>query len=99
MIGHSLDAKLTVYAAGDVYHRLVALSDELATILIVSQTDVIKGLESAPTDAFRSDEMSLAAAVTTAGGDKCERCWMYSPTVGADAEHHTLCRRCSTALR
>ena len=99
VIGHSLDAKLTVYAAGDVYHRLVALSDELATILIVSQTDVIKGLESAPADALRSDEMSLAAAVTTAGGDKCERCWMYSPTVGADAEHHTLCRRCSTALR
>jgi isoleucyl-tRNA synthetase len=29
---------------------------------------------------------------------KCERCWHYSPDVGCDAAHPTICGRCSSNL-
>ena len=37
--------------------------------------------------------------VSQAKGEKCERCWMHSPTVGADADHPTLCARCAAVVR
>ncbi|HXI09213.1 MAG TPA: zinc finger domain-containing protein, partial [Thermodesulfobacteriota bacterium] len=47
-----------------------------------------------------SKELSgLVVAVESAGGDKCERCWHYSSTVGADAAHPTICGRCTEALK
>ena len=30
---------------------------------------------------------------------KCERCWNHRKTVGADAEHPTLCERCARVIR
>jgi isoleucyl-tRNA synthetase len=30
---------------------------------------------------------------------KCERCWNYRESVGRDAEHPTLCERCSRVIR
>jgi isoleucyl-tRNA synthetase len=29
---------------------------------------------------------------------KCERCWHYAADVGGDAEHPTLCGRCTSNL-
>ena len=40
----------------------------------------------------------IAIAVSQAEGEKCERCWIYSDTVGEDEEHDTLCKRCSTVV-
>ena len=37
--------------------------------------------------------------MSQAKGEKCERCWMHSPTVGADADHPTLCARCAQVVR
>ncbi|MCI5144980.1 MAG: hypothetical protein D3923_05485, partial [Candidatus Electrothrix sp. AR3] len=36
----------------------------------------------------------LQVAVRPAPGNRCERCWTISPTVGQDSEHPTLCSRC-----
>jgi isoleucyl-tRNA synthetase len=33
------------------------------------------------------------------GWKKCERCWTWSPRVGEDAEHPTLCERCVPVIR
>lgn len=41
----------------------------------------------------------LAATVKPADGEKCERCWTYETSVGADAAHPTVCARCAAALR
>ncbi len=30
---------------------------------------------------------------------KCQRCWNYSPTVGADGEHPDICARCAETVR
>lgn len=49
---------------------------------------------------FRSEEnKELAVTVTVAPGEKCERCWVYSETVGRDTEHPTLCSRCVGVLK
>jgi len=36
--------------------------------------------------------------VEKAKGEKCERCWMYSETVGQNSEYPTLCERCRDNL-
>lgn len=99
VIGHSLDAAITVYAANEMYDQLTALGEELATMLIVSKASIIQGVDQAPGSAYRSADLPLAVVVTPANGDKCERCWIYSDTIGADAQHSTLCHRCASVLQ
>lgn len=41
----------------------------------------------------------LGVKIEQAEGEKCERCWMYSTTVGEDKENPTICHRCSEALK
>ena len=47
----------------------------------------------------RADEAKLGIKVEVAPGEKCERCWMYSTTVGEDKENPTICHKCSEALK
>jgi isoleucyl-tRNA synthetase len=98
-IGHSLDAAVTLWADGDDYRQLLAVKDDLATILIVSQAAVAEGTAKAPADAYRAEELALAVGVAPAKGAKCERCWMYSEQTGADAAHAALCPRCAAAVK
>lgn len=98
VIGHSLDANVTVYADGEVFAQLVAMNKELANILIVSNINVLEHVEQAPEHASRIPNMELAIIVTQAEGEKCERCWIYSDTVGQAAEHNTLCQRCASVV-
>ncbi len=37
-------------------------------------------------------------AVYKADGEKCQRCWIYSPSVGRDALHPGVCARCARVL-
>lgn len=99
VIGHSLDAAIAIYASDDVYEQLNSLGEELATLLIVSKANVKQGVQQAPDNAYRSAELPLAVVVTPAQGEKCERCWIYSDTIGEDAEHGTLCERCAGVLK
>ena len=41
----------------------------------------------------------LEIKVVQADGEKCERCWMYSTTVGEDKENPTICHRCSEVMK
>jgi isoleucyl-tRNA synthetase len=41
----------------------------------------------------------ITVGVARAAGHKCERCWYYSETVGADATHSDLCGRCADVMR
>ncbi|MDE6132349.1 MAG: hypothetical protein K2G04_03095 [Oscillospiraceae bacterium] len=48
---------------------------------------------------FKSDSFEgVTYGVERASGDKCERCWVYSETVGTDSEHPTLCSRCANEI-
>ena len=36
--------------------------------------------------------------VAPAGGEKCQRCWVYDDSVGTVDGHPTICGRCAGAL-
>lgn len=94
-IGHSLDAKVELYATGDALAELKAVEKDLPTLLIVSQAVVHEGLTDAGEATGRDD---LKVLVEAAEGEKCERCWCYSKTVGQDPKHPTLCAKCCEAV-
>ena len=85
-IGHSLNAKVIINADKENYEFLKDKEELLQEVFIVSGVKVKK-----------SKEFSIEVAV--ADGEKCERCWMYSTTVGEDKENPTICHKCSEALR
>ncbi|MGI6091382.1 MAG: isoleucine--tRNA ligase [Veillonellaceae bacterium] len=99
VIGHSLDASVTIFAEGDEYRDLKAVEADLPNILIVSSAILIEGLAKAPTDTYCSEDVKIAVTVTPAQGQKCERCWIYSDTVGHDTEHQALCKRCADVVK
>ncbi|WP_027307390.1 isoleucine--tRNA ligase [Caloramator sp. ALD01] len=100
LIGHSLNAKVEIYAEGDTYKFLNEVRDYLQTVFIVSKVELYEGIKDGVEYTFRSEEnKELAVVVSVASGEKCERCWVYSETVGQDSEHPTLCSRCVSVLK
>jgi isoleucyl-tRNA synthetase len=93
VLGHSLDAAVTISAPEKLLPLLETHRGDLRALLIVSDVCVVAGRESA--GAYRSPEIpGLAVDVIRAKGEKCNRCWNYSGTVGENPEHPTLCVRC-----
>ena len=100
VIGHPLDAKLNIYADGTTYTELMNIKEALPEILIVSQVNVVEGTDKAVEEnVYKNAEKSIAVAVTLAEGHKCERCWIYSDSVGEDQSHSTLCKRCADVVK
>ncbi|MBR4282474.1 MAG: isoleucine--tRNA ligase [Clostridia bacterium] len=94
VIGSSLDAKVTLFAEGETLDFVNAVKDILPAVFIVSQVDIAEG-----EGAFKGEVEGLSVTVAKAEGEKCERCWIYSDTVGKDSEHPTLCSRCAGVLK
>ena len=98
IIGHSLNAKVTIFADGAHYDFVKSIEADLVTIFIISDVE-LKKLQEAPAEVQNGEEMpGIKIAVEQAPGEKCERCWMYSEYVGKDEKHPTLCRRCSEVI-
>lgn len=70
------------------------MKDQLAEIFICSQVDVIADSTGEVTAATEG----LSVTVSKAEGEKCDRCWIYSETVGQHHEHDKLCARCASVL-
>ena len=93
VIGHSLDAEVSIFAPETLYDFLKSYLHELRSIFIISAVNLFKKGED--TDGFKSREIEgLEITVGQGPGEKCERCWVYHPSVGKDKEHPTICRRC-----
>lgn len=84
-IGNSLEAKVLVYASQEIRDFLMPYNDFLPTLFIVSQVEV--------RDLDKSNERGFEIKVEKAEGEKCQRCWNYSPMVGK-LEIVDLCPRC-----
>lgn len=99
IIGNSLNAKVTLFVDRQWYDFLKAMEEELPTIFIVSAVEVDQA-EAAPLDALTASQLEgLKLKVELAPGEKCERCWNHSTTVGADPQHPTLCARCVEVVK
>lgn len=100
VIGSSNDAALVLYPGKYVRQTLEQFDpEELAALFIVSQVELAKPEEVPPAGAWEGMDGELRVAVKAPAGKKCERCWRFSPSVGADAEHSTLCERCARVVR
>lgn len=62
----------------------------LQQVFIVSKVEV--------ENSMREEDPEIGIKVEMADGEKCERCWMYSDTVGKNHEHPTICSRCASNL-
>ena len=82
----SLETCVTLKASGEEYDFIESVLPELKSAFIVSDVKLVK------------NEGELEVGVVKAEGEKCERCWCYSSTVGESAEHPTLCARCAAIL-
>lgn len=86
-IKSSLEAKVTLAASGDKLAFLKKAENELATAFIVSEVEIVEN----------SSELEIK--IEKAEGEKCERCWVISKTVGENSDHPTLCSRCCENLK
>lgn len=87
LIGQSLQAKVVLKAGKALYDFLEGIKELLPTVFITSQVEL-----------ELTDKGGLEAVVKLADGQKCERCWIYSETVGHNHEHPTLCERCGKTV-
>lgn len=97
LIGHPLDAFVTLSLNEGLYDVLAPYEADLRSIFIVSGFKLLKATPL--NDAYESPELEgTFILVESASGEKCERCWMYDESVGGNNEHPTVCGRCCGAL-
>ncbi|MFM8574857.1 MAG: isoleucine--tRNA ligase, partial [Limnohabitans sp.] len=84
-VGASLQAHITVTAPTEDHALLASLGNDLKFVFITSKVTLQAGAE-------------LAVQVAVSEAPKCERCWHYREDVGHDAQHPTLCGRCTSNL-
>lgn len=108
-IGSSLEAKVLLWVESEgLRDQLAAMNpqqslgsngvDELRYLFLTSQVELLAtpaGLEGIQYQSLTEDR---GIGVVTAEGQKCDRCWNYSETVGRSAEHPVICDRCVAAL-
>lgn len=93
VIGKPLEAKVTLYANGELAQFLKSVEAQLPEIFITSAVEIADG-----NGDFAGDVEGLSVSVAKADGEKCERCWKFSPTVGECSDHPTLCKECAEVM-
>ena len=101
-IGKALEAHVALHAGDDAAAAALVqvMGLNLAELFIVSDCQISNAEpDGAATVGQGASFPGLTVEIREATGEKCERCWMHSPTVGADADHPTLCARCAAVVR
>ena len=90
-IGSFMEVSITLYAGGDLYACLQKFTD-LFRLLIVAQVTLAQD-DQAPPECIRCADMpSLKITFEHAPGEKCTRCWNWSPLTQGPLPD--LCPRC-----
>ncbi len=89
VIGKSLEALVTIIPKDEKTYDLLHDTTHLHQYLIVSEVR----LEDTNNIAKAYDTVSVS--VEEHPGEKCQRCWVSSETVGQDANYPDLCDRCA----
>ena len=101
-IGNSLEAQINIYTEDkEVCDYLMSFKEQLETIFIVSKIDIIYGEEKKgiSSDVYTGVEFpAVKVLITRAPGEKCERCWCHSETVGEDKKYPTVCEKCAKVM-
>jgi len=100
-IGNALQAQVDIYTTNQkLYNYLKQFKEKLETIFIVSKVNLLNHDNNIPDEnIFKGEEVSeLAIVIKKAPGQKCERCWCYSETIGQDSLYPTICHKCVSVL-
>ncbi|MEO8022890.1 isoleucine--tRNA ligase [Polaromonas sp.] len=84
-VGSSLQAQVRLEVPAADHTLLASLGDDLKFVFITSAIDLVAG-------------SAQSIGVEASSFVKCERCWHYREDVGHDAEHPTICGRCTSNL-
>ncbi len=95
LIGKPLEAVVTLHCSDALYAELQPHQKLLTELCIISGLKLENGQGGTVCEGLEG----LGISVSRAAGEKCERCWIYSDTVGSDSEHPTLCKRCADVIR
>ncbi len=99
LIRSSLEAGIEIYGNPDTASFI---SDNLELIRVLSIVSHIELSDEPPEQVnftYKSTEVAgLIIGVVKAPGEKCERCWTYRTSVGANPHHPTICDRCVANL-
>mgnify|MGYP005845913995 CR=1 FL=1 len=99
LIGNSLETRIHLYGSGELADFLKDNLEFLPTLFIVSQVELVG--DGTPGEEVYIEGRKVAGlkvGVSRARGEKCERCWNYSETVGSFSDHPTICQRCVEVL-
>jgi len=101
IIGLSLDAEVLIQVEGEIASFLADKWEQLRELCIVSSILQVPDFDKmAGVEVVEAENIpGLKIGVRQAPGEKCERCWTISPSVGQDSEHSTVCHRCARVVR
>jgi len=95
LINSSLEAKVILEIKDENIKKVLEeYSSDLWELFIVSQVEI----STVGSSILKNEEEGIKVGVVKAEGQKCERCWIYSPTVGKDEKHPTICSKCLEAI-
>ena len=97
IIGHSLNASVTLGLSPEFMETLSPYRDQLRSIFIVSDVEITDIGELADTPE-NDTTPGLKVKVSPSNAPKCDRCWVHDTTVGEDNTHPTICKRCLKVL-
>lgn len=89
VIGKSLEALVTIVPKNEKIFDILKETENLHQYFIVSEVR----LEEANQLAKAYEHVSVA--VEEHPGEKCQRCWVSSETIGNDPNYPDLCERCA----
>ena len=92
-IGLSLEAKVEIFAEGEDYKFLAGKEELLKEICIFSDVKISENRRN------KDEEVGIGVKVSKADGEKCERCWKYSVTVGSSKLYPDVCEDCAKNLK
>jgi len=88
LIGNSLEAAVKLKFPPAQAELLSKYSGLLPSLFIVSEVSL-----------ERSSQQELEVEVGRAQGEKCHRCWNYSPYVGQSSQYPHFCQRCEQVVK
>lgn len=100
VIGHPLEADVKMYTQDTSLQSFLDIElNTLKEISIVSSLERVSEFVSGSAEPFVSEEIEgFSVLVSSAAGDKCERCWTRCASVGSIEDHPMICSRCHGVL-
>ena len=101
VIGHPLEAEVLIQADGELQEFLDGQWQQLEELAIVSSLGPATELDAknGVTITESANLPGLVIGIRPAAGEKCERCWIRSTTVGESETHPTICQRCRDVVK